>query len=345
MRGPEQTLMHSEAAEAADVAGRQLGGLDECIERLSRKLRTLDPAFVLTCARGSSDHAATFAKYLIETRVRTPVASFAPSTSSVYHTPWRKLQATLFLAISQSGRSPDLIAAAKAAREAGAFVVAIVNAADTPLGDVAEETIAMLAGPERSVAATKSFIASLLAVVRLVAAWAHDGGLEAAAAAAPGRLRQAWALDWTRVLPVLRNARDLYVVGRGPGLAIAQEIALKLKETCGIHAEAFSAAEVRHGPMAIVEHGFPVLMLVPQDEARDAFGPLAQDLLARGATVLMAGGAVPGALALPTIEDEHPPLAPVLAVQTFYRLAVQLSLERGLDPDRPPHLKKVTETR
>lgn len=345
MRTPEQTLMHAEAAEAPDVARRQLDRLGDRIERLGHTLRALDPPVVITCARGSSDHAATFAKYLIETRVRVLVASFAPSTSSVYHTAWRRLRDTLFLAISQSGQSPDLIASARAARAAGALVVAIVNDADSPLADIAEHTIPMLAGPERSVAATKSFIASLLAITGIVAEWAEDPAARDALTEAPKMLRDAWALDWSPALPVLREARNLYVIGRGLGLGIAQEAALKLKETCGLHAEAYSAAEVRHGPMAIVGDGFPVLMLVPNDEARDAFGPLAADFAARGARVMMAGGGLPGVLSLPAPADAHPALAPILFIQAFYRFAVQLSLARGFDPDRPPHLRKVTETR
>ena len=345
MRLPEQTLMHAEAAEAAEVAQRQLGELGGRIERLGRTLRELDPPLVITCARGSSDHAATFAKYLIETRVRTPVASFAPSTSSIYGTNWRKLNGTLFLAISQSGKSPDLIASARAARDAGAFVVAIVNEADTPLAEVAEATIPMLAGPERSVAATKSFIASLLVLSHVVQAWTQDDDLRVGLSQKPELLSKAWALDWSPALATLQHATNLYVIGRGLTLGIAQEAALKLKETCGLHAEAYSAAEVRHGPMAIVGEGFPVLMLAPNDEAGEAFSPLAQEFAARGARVLMAGGAALGAQSLPTLGGAHPALAPITTILAFYRLGARLSLARGLDPDRPPHLQKVTETR
>ena len=341
----EQTLMHAEAAEAAEVARRQLDELAEPMERLGRTLRRLDPPMVITCARGSSDHAATFGKYLIETRVRTPVASFAPSTASVYDTAWRKLRGTLFLAISQSGRSPDLIASARAAREAGAFVLALVNEPDTPLAEVAEQTIPLLAGPERSVAATKSFIASLLLLGRIVEAWTEDDDLRAALVRAPALLGKAWALDWSPAIPALLDATNLYLIGRGLNLGIAQEAALKLKETCGLHAEAHSAAEVRHGPMAIVRDGFPVLMLVPNDEAGDVFRGLAQDFAARGARLLMAGGTGSGVLSLPTLAEAHPALAPVLTIQSFYRFAAALSIARGLDPDQPPFLQKITETR
>ncbi len=340
-----ETLMFAEAAEAAAAAERQLAGLSDPLERLGRRLRELDPPFVITCARGSSDHAATFAKYLIETRVHTPVASYAPSTSSVYATAWRKLKGALFLAISQSGRSPDLILSARSARDAGAFVVAVVNDPASPLAEVAELTIPMLAGPERSVAATKSYIASLIALAQLAAAWTEEEELANALNDAPQILRSAWALDWSPAVEPLSKSAGLYVLGRGMSLGIAQEAALKLKETCGLHAEAYSAAEVRHGPMAIVGAGFPVLMLVPNDEARDAFDPLARDFVERGARVIVAGLKEPGALTLPVLPGLHPVLAPIASIQSFYRLAAELSLARGLHPDRPPHLSKVTETR
>jgi glutamine---fructose-6-phosphate transaminase (isomerizing) len=341
----EETLMFAEAAEAALVAERQLSGLADIVNQLGQRLREADPRVVITCARGSSDHAATFARYLIETRARTPVASYAPSVSSVYATAWRKLEGTLFLAISQSGQSPDLIMSARAAREAGAFVVAIVNDEASPLAEIAEVAIPILAGPEMSVAATKSYIGSLLVIAALVAAWTQDAELSQALASAPETLRHAWSLDWSPALETLTGAASLFVLGRGLSLGIAQEAALKLKETCGLHAEAYSAAEVKHGPMAIVGAGFPLLMLVPDDEGRDAFEPLARDFLDRGAQVLTAGAVGGGTLALPVLSGLHPALAPIAQVQSFYKLAVELSLARGLHPDRPRHLRKVTETR
>jgi glucosamine--fructose-6-phosphate aminotransferase (isomerizing) len=339
------TLMFAEAAEAAAVAERQFAELAEPIGKLGERLRDCDPPFIITCARGSSDHAATYAKYLIETRVHTPVASYAPSTSSVYATPWRKLKGSAFLAISQSGQSPDLLLSARAARDAGAFVIAIVNDLQSPLAEIADVAIPMLAGPERSVAATKSFIGSLLILARIVAAWTEDEELAAALTGAPETLRRAWELDWSSAVEALSNARSLYVLGRGMSLGIAQEAALKLKETCGLHAEAYSAAEVRHGPMAIVGAGFPVLMLVPNDEGREAFEPLASDFIDRQAKVIIAGEEKPGALMLPVLPGLHPVLDPVASIQSFYRLAAELSIERGLHPDRPPYLNKVTETR
>jgi glucosamine--fructose-6-phosphate aminotransferase (isomerizing) len=343
--GPTTTLMYAEAEEAASVAERQSVDLKHDLQRLGERLRKMDPPLVVTCARGSSDHAATFAKYLIEGRARTPVSSFAPSTSSLYATPLRHLGGTLFLAISQSGRSPDIIMSARAAKQAGAFVVAIVNDADSPLAELAEVTIPILAGRERSVAATKSFIASLLVILGLVAAWTGEEDLNGAVADCPEVLRKAWNLDWTPAVAALTEASSLFVLGRGLNFAIAQEAALKLKETCGLHAEAFSAAEVKHGPMALVGAGFPVMMLMPNDEGRDAFASLAAEFIDRRARIIMAGSGREGALTLPYLPGLHPALAPLATIQSFYRFAVSLSLARGLDPDRPPHLRKVTKTR
>jgi glucosamine--fructose-6-phosphate aminotransferase (isomerizing) len=346
-----QSFMHAEAAESAAIAERQLTELAPDMGRLGERLRAMDPPVVLTCARGSSDHAATFAKYLIETRVRTPVASFAPSTSSLYATPWRHFEGALFLAISQSGRSPDIVASARAAKEAGACVIALVNDPTSPLADAAELTIPLLAGTERSVAATKSFLASLLALVNVVASWTEEDDLRGVLADAPNVLRGAWELDWSPAVAALSRESNLFVIGRGLTLGIAQEAALKLKETCGLHAEAFSAAEVKHGPMALMKPGFPVVLFPPSDEGGEDFEALARDFLGRGARVIMAGvgqphGCPAGTLVLPALAGvDHPVLTALATIQSFYRLAAALSAARGYDPDRPPHLKKVTETR
>jgi glucosamine--fructose-6-phosphate aminotransferase (isomerizing) len=337
--------MHAEAGEGAAVAARQLTELDGAMRALGQRLRELDPRLVVTCGRGSSDHAATFAKYLIETRARTPVASYAPSISSLYATPWRKLEGALFLAISQSGQSPDILISARAAKASGALVVAVVNDPGSPLAEEAEVVVPMLAGGEQSVAATKSFIASLMAILGITAHWTGEPDLRAALAQAPQALAKAWKLDWSAALAPLKGASNLFVLGRGLTLAIAQEAALKLKETCGLHAEAHSAAEVKHGPMALVGPGFPVLMLAGSGEGSEAFGALAKEFAESGAPVIMAGGAHKGTLTLPSLARLHPALEPLALIQSFYGLAAALSVARGFDPDHPPHLRKVTATR
>ena len=337
-----QTFLLQEAAEAADVVRLQLRTNAEVVEKLGERLRRHRPYAVVTCARGSSDHAATFAKYLLETRVGILTSSAAPSVSSVYSAR-ADLRGTVMLAISQSGASPDLLATVASARSAGAMILAMVNVEDSPLAKAADYTIPLCAGREQSVAATKSYIAALAAIIHLVAFWSEDEELLDALAQAPAALERAWKLDWQAALALLVPARDLYVVGRGLGLGIAQEAALKLKETCGLHAEALSAAELRHGPMALVQAGFPVLIFAQNDETHGGVATLAQELAARGAQIMLAGAKAPQSLLLPA-ENAHPAIQPMLIVQSFYRLVNALSLARGYDPDRPPHLRKVTET-
>jgi glutamine---fructose-6-phosphate transaminase (isomerizing) len=334
--------MHMEAAEGPEVVRRQLDVNADAMRELGAALRERAPRAVVTCARGSSDHAATFAKYLIETHARIITSSAAPSTSSIYDAT-TDLRDVLFIAISQSGKSPDLLASAKNARECGAFVLALCNTPGAPLGNVAHYTIPLHAGPEMSVAATKSFLATLAALIHLVAEWREEPMLIDALSIAPSQLKRAFALDWSGALEPLREATNLFVIGRGYGLGVAQEAALKFKETCGLHAEGFSAAEVQHGPMALVGAGFPILAFSQDDDSRSSIERVAAEFAARGASVLLAGGKAAGARALPVI-DTHPVIEPMLMIQSFYRFAAALAEARGYDPDVPPHLRKVTET-
>lgn len=339
---PRRTRMAEEASEAPRVIADLLARNAEAVGALAERLRRRPPRAVLTCARGSSDHAATYAKYLIETRAGLITASAAPSVSSVYAAA-PDARDVLCLAISQSGASPDLLAAAGGARDAGALLVALVNAPGSPLAALAEVELPLWAGPELSVAATKSYLAALAAVAQLTAAWTEDAVLAAALESLPARLEEARALDWAPALDALASAASLYVVGRGPGFAAAQEAALKFKETCGLHAEAFSAAEVRHGPMALARDGFPVLVLTQDDATREGAERLAAELAQAGARVLIAGGRATGATTLPTVGAD-PALQPLVLIQAFYGMVERLARRRGFDPDRPPGLAKVTRT-
>ena len=340
---PESTALHHEAAAAADTVARQLERNDASVRELAGKLRDDAPPFVVTCARGSSDHAATYAKYVIETQTGCVTASASPSIESIYAVPL-KLRDALYLVISQSGASPDLLRNAEAARNAGAHVVALVNAENSPLAALAETVIPLQAGPEKSVAATKSFIGSLTAVLHLAAHWRQDKGLLDALHDLPDQLRRAFALDWSSLVAGLRDMHDLFVLGRGYGLAAAQEAALKLKETCALHAEAFSSAEVRHGPMELVGPRLPVLLFAQQDHALAGVLATAEDFRRRGADVWTAAPLATGRNALPIIQTDHAMCAPILAIQSFYRAVNALAIARGRDPDHPPHLAKVTET-
>jgi len=339
-----KTHMFEEAGESAQVVRGQLMANRQTMVALGARLRRMQPRAVVTVGRGSSDHAATFAQYLIETRLGVMTSSAAPSVSSLYKaTP--DMEGVVCLAISQSGKSPDLLTAIEGAKAAGAFVVALVNDADSPLAGLADEVAPLRAGPEISVAATKSYIAALSAIVQITAAWTEDDVLMAALGELPDLLDQAWALDWSPAVQALTDAHNLYVIGRGVGFGVAQEAALKFKETCGLHAEAFSAAEVRHGPMALVGKDFPVLAFSQNDQSRAGVDELVAEFLSRGADVMLAGGpAEPmGVRRLPTLAA-HPVIEPILYVQSFYRMVNALALARGFDPDRPPHLNKITET-
>jgi len=331
------TLMLRETHEAPAAIARLLDRNGAALARIGQRLRAAPPSVVVTCARGSSDHAATYGKYLIETLTGTPVASHALSVSSLYAARVRA-EGALCIAISQSGRSPDLLSAVAAHRRGGAYTVALVNDVKSPLAAEVDEAIALEAGPELSVAATKSFIAALGALAALTARWTQDAALLAALPQLPAALDAVLATtDPQAALPMFRDVRNLFAIGRGLGLGIAQEVGLKFKETCGLHAEGFSSAEIRHGPMAIVEDGFPVLGFATS-------GPAGQDV--REALSLFASRGArthlfdTEAMGIAT----HPVLEPLLLIQAFYPLAEALSRARGLDPDSPPHLRKVTQT-
>jgi glutamine---fructose-6-phosphate transaminase (isomerizing) len=299
---------------------------------------------VVSCARGSSAHAATFAKHLFERHLGLPVAAAAPNIASVYRRPLR-LKGQLFLAISQSGRSDDLIETAAMARRAGALTVAIVNDPASPLAQESEIVLPLGAGPELSVAATKSFVASLAALLRFTAAWTKDTAMETALMRLPGRLNEALQLDWSEALAPLTDTSSLVTIGRGATLAIAREAALKLKETCALHAEAFSAAEFRHGPVALVSSAYPIMVFRPADEAAAGFAELTADLRRKGAFLLVAEPGRRQAARLRALSPDHPDADAICLIQSFYAFLLQLSVSRGTDVDQPRHLQKVTRTR
>jgi len=321
------------------VIAAQFARNREVVQALAAELRQNPPPFIVTCARGSSDHAATYGKYLFETQLGLVTASASPSVGSVYEAALQ-VRGALYIVVSQSGKSPDLLRNAEAAKAAGARVVALVNVEDSPLAQLADTVIPLGAGTERSVAATKSYLASLAAFLQLGAYWKNDPALIGALDQLPAALSQAWECDWSAVTDGLADAHNLFVLGRGPGLAAAQEAALKFKETCGLHAEGYSSAEVKHGPMALVGKDFPVVAFALPDETGAGTRAVAEEFAARGAKVWLAGEGG----ALPVAAAPHPLCAPLLIVQSFYRAINALALRRGNNPDLPPHLNKVTET-
>jgi glutamine---fructose-6-phosphate transaminase (isomerizing) len=339
--------MLDEATSAPAMVAFQLAQDSERYAAVADSLRAEPPAGTLTLARGSSDHASHYLAYLVMARLGRLVTSLPMSVLTLYGAQVAA-RGLVSLAFSQSGQSPDLVTTTQRLRTGGARTVAVVNDEQSPLALAAEHVLPLRAGVERSVAATKSCIAQLVAGARLVAAWQCDATLAAAIMQLPQPLARAAARRWGHAVQALHDQERLFVIGRGVGLAVAMEAALKFKEVCGMHAEALSAAELQHGPMALVGPGFPLLVLAPRGPAQAGLIEVAQAMRGRGARVLLAVPAgTPGSDGFDTLPLEvtgHEDLDPIAAVQSLYPMVEALARARGRDPDRPPHLSKVTRT-
>lgn len=338
------THMLAEACQAPDSIAKQLSLDQGQYSAFGALLRDQQPNAVLTIARGSSDHAAQFMAFLIMARMGRLVTSLPMSLITLYQSHIR-CDGLLSMAFSQSGQSPDLVAPTRYFREGGACTAAFINAPASPLGDAAQWLFPLHAGVENSVAATKSFIAQLVAGARVVAAWQDDLALQTAISGLPEVLHRAARQDWSAGLDVLAGADRLFVIGRGTGLAIAMEAALKFKETCGIQAEAFSGAEVKHGPMALIEEGYPLLIFAPRGPAQAGLLALAEEMRSRKARVVLAAPLGTPGVNLPIVDSALADLDPISMVQSFYPMVEALARLRGRDPDVPRFLSKVTCTR
>lgn len=343
MTNATATHMRQEVEQIPAAVARLLAGSRDKLAEAGDLLRRRDPSTVVTIARGSSDHAATFLKYAIELGAGVPVASIGPSIASIYGQHLR-LKHCAAISISQSGKSPDIVAMAEGARRDGATTFAITNTPASPLAGTSDVTIDLLAGEEKSVAATKTFVSSVVAGLGIIAHWQQDQGLLTALDALPEVFTRAVACDWSPLLGALDGHQSLYVLGRGPAFAISNEAALKFKETCSIHAESYSAAEVIHGPARIVEHHFPVLVLAARDAAEASVVDVAERLAGQGARVFITSANSTSAERLPFAASGHPITDALALIVSFYGFVEALSRRRGFDPDRPPHLNKVTET-
>lgn len=338
-----QTHMRNEVEAIPGVVAGFLEQSGPVLDAAAAALRERNPVLVATVARGSSDHACSYLKYAIELTLGLPVASIGPSVASIYGKDL-KLASAATIAISQSGKSPDIVGMTQSARRSGAATIAITNTAGSPLAEAADFTIDLHAGLEKSVAATKTFVTSVVAGLSLIARWSGDDALNAAVNALPESLARAVACDWSEMIGALDGHNALYVLGRGPGFAIANEAALKFKETCNIQAESYSAAEVMHGPVAIVTEGYPVLGLAARDAAEASVADMAHKLAGQGALAFLTSSRPGAARALPFAATGHPITDPLALIVSFYGFVEALSRHRGLNPDVPPALKKVTET-
>ncbi|BBP74823.1 phosphosugar-binding protein [Pseudomonas sp. Ost2] len=341
------SLMRQETLSIPAIVQHMLDD-DTAINALADRLAADLPELIISVARGSSDHAAAFFGYAMMSQLGIPWLSIPLSLVSLQQPPLR-LKKCWVAALSQSGKSPDLIASVAYLKQLGASVAAFVNTADSPLAAASDAEVLLPAGLEQSVAATKSYVAMLMAGVQTVAALGarrgHDSGLRAALHSLPAALAAVANEEWSLALKVLQTADKMIVIGRGPALPIAQEAALKLKETSGIQAEAFSSAEVRHGPMEIIEAGYPVLVFAPSGPEQAGTLAFAEDMRLRGAQVMVVAPPGTPGVELPSVATAHPLLEPFTMIQGFYLMAAKLAELRGRNPDQPRFLKKVTETR
>ncbi|EAQ00691.1 SIS domain protein [Janibacter sp. HTCC2649] len=336
------SLMRTEISEQASIVESLLGAR-RAVDAITAEVRQHDIRYVLLAARGSSDHAALYAKYLVETVLGLSCGLASMSTVTGYGAR-SDLRGVLWVAISQSGGSPDLVAATAAAGEAGALTLAVTNAPASDLAGVAQLHLDIAAGVERSVAATKTYTAELLALWLLVDSWVgRDGRL---AAGLPEAVASAAVVDVSHIVNRYRYAARIVTTGRGFSYPTAREAALKLMETCHVAATAFSGADLLHGPVAHVDGMTPVIVVSPGGVGGRLLRPVLDVLDRHGAEACVVGDALLGAqsalrIPVPPVVEE---LTPIVQIVPLQRLALGLALSRGLDPDRPRGLSKVTST-
>ncbi len=330
----KQTIMEQEAKQAPSVIENQFISNQTRVQEVGAKLRQFDPKMVMIIGRGSSDHAGVFGKYLIEIEAGVPTFAAAPSVASVYGKNL-KLKQALVIVISQSGRSPDIIAQAKMAKASGAYCIALVNDESSPLKDIVDDLIPLKAGAEISVAATKSYLSTLSALLQLTAYWTENNELIAALDTLPAALNDIIGAEPQLTSQSIEGVKNLVVLGRGLGYAITKEMALKLKEVSSIHAEAFSSAEFLHGPVTLVEQGLAILDCSVLDESATSHQAQIEEMRTRGADLVHMAQTDP---------NIHPRLAPLVVLQRFYLDVAEVAVSRGFNPDEPKGLKKVTKT-
>ena len=331
--------MASEIGESAEVVARIVRNRPATRD-IARRIGIRSAPLCVVCGRGSSGHAGVLVRYLVETRLRLPVSASAPSVITAFRTPLM-LRDALFIVISQSGRSPDLVAATRSARAAGGRTIAIVNAASSPVADAAEFVIPIDAGEEHSVAATKTVIGSMAAGAELVAELAEDRALRSALDRLPERLHRAMALDWSAIADDLAKASAVFVAARGLGLGSAREIALKLSEILRLPSIGVSAAELQHGPRAALSSRTPVVMMRLSDETASTVDAVAKELREQKIALHLCGGPQGS---LPWLAEDDPATDAITMLVPAYRMIEQAARASGLDPDRPHRLRKITET-
>ena len=337
------TKMYNEAHEAPSIIENQLKLNDKIILEAAQQLQQFDPYSLVSIARGSSDHAAQFMNYLAMEKLGLLPTTLSLSILTLYKAQLNVSRA-VGIAISQSGQSPDVLGPIDYFNEKKSPTVALVNDISSPLAKKVKLLIPLNAGAEKSVAATKSFMASLSASAHLIGHWSKNEKLLSALKHLPDEMMTAQKNSWSEAIPSFVKAKRIMVVGRGYGLSLALEVALKFKETCSIQAEAFSAAEIKHGPQALIEEGYPLLIFANRGPALHSMLDLAEDMKARGANVILAAPSFVKEKQLEITSTQCEELDILTSVQSFYIMVEKLSRELGFNPDEPKHLSKVTKT-
>ena len=330
------------AREIAEIpaAAERLLATRKAIAEMANRVKAFGPRIVVFCGRGSSGHVGVYLRYLVEAKLSLLTSAAAPSVFTAYGAR-PDMRGALFIVISQSGRSPDLVTATQAARAQGALTLALVNDPHSPAAQASELVLPIMAGEEHAVAATKTVALSMIAGAQLIALVADDATLSAALARMPQRFARVLRCEWTDWQDAIASAPAAFTSARGYGFGPAREIALKLTETLRLPALGFSAAELRHGPRAAVTHLTPVLVLRQADETAEGTDELVRYLREAGESVFVAGGPEGD---LSWMADDHPACDPVAMLLPSYRAIEAAARARGFDPDNPPHLAKVTRT-
>ena len=344
------SCLYREIVEQPQVLQRLLENERGSITQVAAAIHACAPRLVLIAARGTSDNAARYAQYLFGAANALPVALATPSLFTLYKSP-PDLRDALVLGISQSGASPDIVSVVQEGRRQGALTVAVTNDPQSPLAAASEHTIRMHAGREQSIAATKTYTASLVSMAMLSTALADDSQRARELLTIPDLVSKVvtTAPEVIRAAERYRYLESCIVIGRGYNYATAFEIALKLKELAYVLADPYSPADFQHGPVALIEHGFPVLAVVPEGHVLEETMSFVRQMRERRAE-LIAISAVPEALALARTPLSLPPgipewLSPIVAVVSGQIFCLGLTLAKDYDPDHPRGLRKVTLTR
>ena len=346
---PQQSYLYKEIHEQPQVLSTLLACERTAIAALAKEVQAADIRFVLIAARGTSDNAGRYAQYLLGAHNGLPVALATPSLYTVYD---RKpvLRDCLVIGVSQSGKSPDIVSVVEDARQQGALTAAITNFPDSDLGNAAQHVIALHAGLERSIAATKTYTSELMTVAMLSAMLSGDGARMDEIERMPDALATTLEIEShvAEVAQRYRYMRDCVVIGRGFNYATAFELALKLKELTYTIAEPYSSADFMHGPLALIEYGFPAIVVAPSGLMQPEMADFVRLLRVREAEPIIVSDDTEtlalGRTALPLKQPVPEWLSPLTAIVPGQLFAMHLAHARDYDPDHPRGLRKVTET-